>query len=549
MSKIYSFVRDSLTNTSISEEMTMVYSPFTLGVFFLTIVALKVYQILRYNNKLPPGPSGYPFLGMLPKIKKEFHLQLFDYSKSFGKIFSMKMGNQLIVVLSDHKLIKAAFGKSDFAGRPKTEFGNILGGYGIINAEGQLWKNNRRFLHQHKFGMKHLGMGGSEQMEARVKQEVYYFLNSIRDEKTNPYNPAPVLNCAISNVICSIIMSTRFHHKDEKFKRFMHLFDEGFRLFNLTGAMVFIPVLKHLPGTTSALNDLKKNRDEMLEFVRYIIKDHRDTIDTDSPRDLVDYYLIEMESAKKAGNLDQVFDQDPERQLEQIILDIFSAGVETLKTTLQWAILFMIHNPEVRRKVQEEIGSVVEGDRLPCMDDMPHLPYTRATIYEVMRRSTVVPMGTTHATDRTVELEGHIIPKNTHVIPLLHGVHMDPEVWEEPEIFRPERFLTEDGKTHKPKHFMPFGAGQRMCLGDKIAEMELQLFFTSLMHVFDIENPGNDLPSLQGFTGVTVAPQEFEVNFIPRNLEALNTSDSHQKVQAWCQHVKLFGNSKECLSI
>jgi len=117
MSKIYGFVRDSLTN--FSEEMTMVYSPFTLGVFILTIVSLKIYQILRFNNKLPPGPSGYPFLGMLPKIQKEFHLELFDYSKSFGKIFSMKMGNQLIVVLSDHKLIKAAFGKSDFAVDPK----------------------------------------------------------------------------------------------------------------------------------------------------------------------------------------------------------------------------------------------------------------------------------------------------------------------------------------------------------------------------------------------------------------------------------------------
>ena len=247
--------------------------------------------------------------------------------------------------------------------------------------------------------MRHWGIG-SEQMEARVTQEVHYLLNSIRDERTNPFNPAPILNCAISNVICSIIMSTRFHHKDEKFKRFMHLFDEGFRLFNLTGAMVFIPVLKHLPGTSTALNDLKKNRDEMLEFVRYIIKDHRVTLDTDSPRDLVDSYLIEMEKARKAGNLDQVFDEDPERQLEQIILDIFSAGVETLKTTLQWAILFMIHNPEVRRRVQEEIGSVVDGDRLPGKDDMPLLPYTRATIYEVMRRSTVVPMGTTHATDR-----------------------------------------------------------------------------------------------------------------------------------------------------
>ena len=146
-------------------------------------------------------------------------------------------------------------------------------------------------------------------------------------------------------------------------------------------------------------------------------------------------------------------------------------------------------------------------------------------------------------------MEGHIIPKNTHVIPLLHGVHMDPDVWEQPEVFRPERFLTEEGKLTKPKHFMPFGASQRMCLGDKIAEMELQLFFTSLLHVFDIENPSPDLPSLQGFTGVTVSPQDFEVNFHPRNLSALSASESPEKVQAWCQHVRLFEGSKDCLSI
>ena len=248
--------------------------------------------------------------------------------------------------------------------------------------------------------MKHWGVG-SEHLESRVSQEVVYLLNSIREEKTNPFNPAPILNCAISNVICSIIMSTRFHHNDEKFKRFMHLFDEGFRLFNLTGAMIFIPVLKHLPGTSNALTELKKNRDEMLEFVRFIVHEHKKTLDPDAPRDLVDSYLLEIQSAAEAGNTDTVFDSvDPERQLEQIILDIFSAGVETLKTTLQWALLFMLHHPEIRRRVQAELSAVVEPDRLPSTADMPHLPYTRATIYEVMRRSTVVPMGTTHSTDR-----------------------------------------------------------------------------------------------------------------------------------------------------
>ena len=76
--------------------------------------------------------------------------------------------------------------------------------------------------------------------------------------------------------------------------------------------------------------------------------------------------------------------------------------METLKTSLQWAILFMIHHPKVRRRVQEEIGVVVAGDLLPGKDDMPELPYTRATIREVMRRVTVVPLGTTHATTRLV---------------------------------------------------------------------------------------------------------------------------------------------------
>ena len=132
MSKIFGLVRDSLTNTAFSEEITNgLFSPFTLGLFFLTLLTTyQIIQFLRYNKKLPPGPTGFPIVGMLPKIQKEFHLELFDFSKIFGKIFSLKMGNQLIVVLSDHKLIKAAFAKSDFAGRPKTEFGNILGGYG-----------------------------------------------------------------------------------------------------------------------------------------------------------------------------------------------------------------------------------------------------------------------------------------------------------------------------------------------------------------------------------------------------------------------------------
>ena len=168
--------------------------------------------------------------------------------------------------------------------------------------------------------MKHWGLG-SGPLEARVAHEVHYLLSSISDEGTNPIDPAPILNCAISNVICSSLMSTRFHHKDEKFKRFMHLFDEGFRLFQSLESLPSIPFQRHLPPVlnpqSSVLKKLKTNREEMLEFVSLIIQDHKESLDTASPRDLLDSYLIEMLEDRA-----EVCGPDPERQLEQVILDI-----------------------------------------------------------------------------------------------------------------------------------------------------------------------------------------------------------------------------------
>jgi len=90
----------------------------------------------------------------------------------------------------------------------------------------------------------------------------------------------------------------------------------------------------------------------------------------------------------------------PDRQMQQIIGDLFSAGTETVKTTLLWAVVFLLHNPEVMKAVQEEMDQVVGRGRLPNLEDIPYLPYTESTILEVLRRSSIVPLGTTHAATR-----------------------------------------------------------------------------------------------------------------------------------------------------
>nr|XP_034178596.1 cytochrome P450 18a1 isoform X1 [Osmia lignaria] len=400
---------------------------------------------------------------------------------------------------------------------------------GIINTEGAMWKEQRKFLHDklRSFGMTYIG-GGKKVMESRIMREVKTFLRGLASKGGRSTDVSASLGMSISNVICSLIMGVRFQHGDYRFKRFMDLIEEGFKLFGSMAAVNFIPVMRYLPCLQKIRNKISENRAEMADFFQKTVDQHRATFDESTVRDLVDAYLLEIEKAKGEGRASLLFQgKNHDRQMQQILGDLFSAGMETVKTTLEWAIILMLHHPEAAAAVQEELDQVVGRSRMPALEDLPFLPITEATILEVLRRSSVVPLGTTHATTRNVTLHGYTIPAGTQVVPLLHAIHMDPELWEKPDEFRPSRFLSAEGKVEKPEYFMPFGVGRRMCLGDVLARMELFLFFSSLMHTFELKSPqGSSLPSLRGNAGVTVTPDPFNVCLLPRNLDIIEDANN-----------------------
>lgn len=101
-----------------------------LVVFLAVLVAVRTLQILKEVSSLPPGPWGIPVLGCLPFLKGDLHLYLRDLTQKYGSLISTRLGSQLIVVLSDYKMIRDTFRKEEFTGRPKTEFMSILDGYG-----------------------------------------------------------------------------------------------------------------------------------------------------------------------------------------------------------------------------------------------------------------------------------------------------------------------------------------------------------------------------------------------------------------------------------
>lgn len=270
---------------------------------------------------------------------------------------------------------------------------------------------------------------------ALPQTEVHEFIGHLHSSDGQPIDLSPVISVAVSNVICSLMMSTRFSIDDPKFRRFNFLIEEGMRLFGEIHTVDYIPTMQCFPSISTAKNKIAQNRAEMQRFYQDVIDDHKRSFDPHNVRDLVDFYLCEIEKAKAEGTDAELFDgknhgelrsqlpllslthrhlelslthlpRSPssflliEEQLVQVIIDLFSAGMETIKTTLLWINVFMLRNPKEMRRVQDELDQVVGRHRLPTIEDLQYLPLTESTILESMRRSSIVPLATTHSPTR-----------------------------------------------------------------------------------------------------------------------------------------------------
>ena len=123
-----------------------------------------------------------------------------------------------------------------------------------------------------------------------------------------------------------------------------------------------------------------------------------------------------------------------------------------------------------------------------------------------------------HTTTAPTTIGGYDLPADTHIIPNLTSVLMDPEVFPDPDQFKPDRFIDAQGAFAPHPNVVPFGVGKRRCLGENLAKVELFIFFTSLLHKFEIRIPDeDDKPSTKYRLGVTLSPMPFKARFIPRH--------------------------------
>uniref|UniRef100_H2YAB3 Uncharacterized protein n=1 Tax=Ciona savignyi TaxID=51511 RepID=H2YAB3_CIOSA len=174
----------------------------------------------------------------------------------------------------------------------------------------------------------------------------------------------------------------------------------------------------------------------------------------------------------------------------------------------------MLHYPETQDKLREEIMKVLGCSARPSMSQKVDMPYTCAFIQEVYRFRTLVPLNVPHKTNKSFDINGYTIPKGTTISTNIWAVHNNPDVWDEPNKFKPERHLDDKGNFVQSKHVIPFSVGPRHCLGEQVARMEVFIFLVSLVQKFEFlpDPDATDLPDIDnGANGTAFVPFPYQL--------------------------------------
>lgn len=185
-------------------------------------------------------------------------------------------------------------------------------------------------------------------------------------------------------------------------------------------------------------------------------------------------------------------------EIRDQLLTLLLAGHETTAITLAWVLDFVLRRPELLHRVRAEVEGVTDPEALQ------KLPLLGAVIDETMR---IVPIVTDVARipKAPFELEpGLTIPTGTPLIVLIEGIHRDPSIYPEPDTYRPERFLQ---RRYAPTEFLPFGGGNRRCLGAAFSEHEARIFLASLLQRLDVRLTSSR-PSRRVRRNITMGPAD-----------------------------------------
>lgn len=498
----------------------------TISSVLLVLTSILIYVSCRRRRGIPPGPLRLPVVGNMLSLASGDMLQCFqDLRKTYGDVFSLYIGKEVVVVLNGYGTIHGALVRkgSQFVHRPPSALKNI--NTGILYCNGRHWKEQRTFLQK---ALQDVCLKNSARnIEDIIKLEVRDLISEI-EEKREAFDVTDYVLHAGLNIMFLVTYGKRFRFGDKDAVNFaLNMEKAAKQVLRIQILSNLFPFLQSLPGDWVGNDKRVALINELHTFARNLAgngaedkNNHNDVLS--SRFSLADAFNDEIERAK-CENLYQDSSEKSsftEENREEVMVDLLGAGGDTTATSMMWVIVHLVREPQVQAKVFHEIQEVIGTDRDPCLEDRDDMPYTQAVILESLRITPTAPLALPHSCQKDTVFKGYVIPKDATVIANVITALKDPNVWPNPTKFSPERFLKmENGKSRVvvPEEYMPFSLGPRSCIGETVAKMEVFLTIVGLVQRFELL-PADDgsVPEAEGELGITYRPKPFTMRFKKR---------------------------------
>ncbi|KAG1733019.1 cytochrome P450, partial [Suillus paluster] len=467
----------------------------------VAVTALRRFIESRRNKpSLPPGPAPLPLVGNVLSIDtNEPWVTYTEWRATYGDLIFVRLLDQETVVINSQHIAEALLDKRSriYSDRPYLA---TLEPYGwTINfafiGYGDEWRLCRRLFHQ------------TFRPESALKFRPMQ-LKRAREMVVNLIDEPQHYESHFATLSSSVAMSAVYDYDasardDPVVQLVIKALVPGLTVLTPERAMLLnaFPFLLKLPDWcwgSSIKRGARSSRDRVNEMAdvpfRYVQKHMADS-------------SLLGQSSMVAENLQRMETQDEaskpmfETALRKAATTAVVASYETTSASLMVFLLAMVLYPDVQRRAQVEIDSVIGRDRLPTFEDRASLPYVEAVLRETFRWEPIVPLGVPHATSSDDTYNGYFIPKGATIVYNTWAISRDEKRYPNASRFMPERFIDVNGAltNDDPAEYI-FGLGRRICAGRSTADASVWSAIVTMLATVDISSAKDDQGKVIDFT-------------------------------------------------
>lgn len=479
-----------------------------MDLWFVILASLSVAFLLKSlrdlvfsstSKPLPPGPTGYPIIRTFQWLRRslsEIEPMLRKLMSVHGPLITLRIGPNPSIFVASHALAHQALVQNGavFSDRPKPLPTTRIVSSNQRNissaAYGPTWRLLRRNLTSEI-----LHPSRVKAYSGARKWVLGILLERLRGDCGSGSGVKLIDHFQYAMFCLLVLMCFGDKLEEAKIKEIEKVQRRlllGFRRFNILnffpriGRFIFPDRWRELIGT----------REEQERIFVPLIHARAQSRSREEDDDGVVAYvdtLQDLELPEEKRNLN-------DGEVVSLVIEFLSAGTDTTSTALQWIMANLVKHPTIQEKLYGEISSVKgppPGEINVAAveeEDLAEMRYLKAVVLEGLRRHPPGHFVLPHAVTEETELNGYTIPKNATVNFMVAEMGLDPNVWEDPTEFKPERLLTAAGDDggemfdvtgRREIKMMPFGSGRRMCPGWGLALLHLEYFVANLVWYFE----------------------------------------------------------------